>query len=41
LTHLAQLLEKDLITREEFERAKGVLLNSTHRTGFGSGTLKK
>jgi hypothetical protein len=41
LTHLARLYEKELITREEFERAKSVLLNSAHRTGFGPGTLIK
>lgn len=41
LTHLAQLYEKDLITREEFERAKRTLLSFAHRTGFGPGTLKQ
>jgi hypothetical protein len=40
LGSLAHLYEKNLITREEFERAKGTLLSSVHRTGFGSGTLK-
>ena len=40
LTSLAQLLEKNLITREEFERAKGTLLSSVQRTGFGPGSLK-
>jgi hypothetical protein len=41
LTDLAQLYEKDLITREEFECAKQTLLNSAHRTGFGPGTLNR
>jgi len=40
LASLAQLYEKNLLTREEFERAKGTLLNSGQRTGFGSGSLK-
>lgn len=40
LTYLAQLYEKNLITREEFDRAKGTLLSSAHRAGFGPGTLK-
>ena len=38
LTHLAQLYEKELITREEFERAKRTLLSSAHLTGFGPRT---
>jgi hypothetical protein len=40
LASLAQLYEKNLLTREEFERAKGTLLSSAQRTGFGSGSLK-
>ena len=40
LASLAQLYEKDLITREEFERAKGTLLSSAQRAGFGPGPLK-
>jgi hypothetical protein len=40
LTYLAQMYEKDLITREEFERAKGVILNPAHRATFGPGTLE-
>lgn len=40
LASLAQLYEKNLLTREEFERAKGTLLSSVQRTGFGSGSLK-
>jgi len=40
LAYLAQLYEKDLITREEFDRAKGTLLSPVHRAGFGAGTLK-
>jgi hypothetical protein len=38
LTTLAQMYEKNLLTREEFERAKGAILNPAHRTGFGPGT---
>jgi hypothetical protein len=40
LAYLAQLYEKNLITREEFDRAKGTLLSSAHPTGFGPATLK-
>jgi hypothetical protein len=40
LASLAQLYEKNLITREEFERAKGSLLSSVQRAGFGPGPLK-
>jgi hypothetical protein len=40
LSYLARLYEKNLITREEFERAKGTLLSFAHPTGFGPGTLK-
>lgn len=40
LASLAQLYEKKLLTREEFERAKGTLLSSVQRAGFGSGPLK-
>jgi len=40
LASLAQLYEKNLLTREEFERAKGTLLSSGQRTGFGPGSLK-
>jgi hypothetical protein len=40
LTTLGQMYEKDLITREEFERAKGTILNSVHRRAFGPGTLE-
>lgn len=39
LASLAQLYEKELITREEFDRAKAALLSPAHRTGFGSRTL--
>jgi hypothetical protein len=39
LSYLAQLYEKNLITREEFDRAKGTLFSSAHRAGFGAGTL--
>jgi hypothetical protein len=40
LASLAQLYEKSLITREEFERAKRTLLSSPQRAGFGSGPLR-
>jgi hypothetical protein len=40
LASLAQLYEKNLLTREEFERAKGTLLSSVQQSGFGSGSLK-
>ena len=40
LTCLAQMFEKNLITREEFERAKGAILNPVHRREFGPGTLE-
>lgn len=40
LTALGQMYEKNLITREEFERAKGAILNTVHRREFGPGTLE-
>jgi hypothetical protein len=40
LTCLAQMYEKNLITREEFERAKGAILSPVHRREFGPGTLE-
>lgn len=40
LTTLAQMYERKLLTLEEFERAKGAILNPAHRTGFGPGTLE-
>jgi len=40
LTSLGQMYEKNLITREEFERAKGAILNAVHRGEFGPGTLE-
>ena len=40
LTSLGQMYEKNLITREEFERAKGAILNPVHRREFGPGTLE-
>lgn len=40
LASLAQLYEKNLITRQEFERAKRALLSSVDRTEFGSGSSK-
>jgi thiol:disulfide interchange protein len=40
LANLAQMYEKKLLTREEFEHAKGAILNPPHRTEFGPGTLE-
>jgi hypothetical protein len=40
LAQLAQLYEKNLITREEFDRAKGTLLSSAPQAGFGPAPLK-
>jgi hypothetical protein len=40
LAQLAQLYEKNLITREEFDRAKGALLSSAPQPGFGPAPLK-
>jgi hypothetical protein len=40
LAYLAELYEKNLISREEFDRAKNTLLSSAHRTGVGSAPLK-
>jgi lysylphosphatidylglycerol synthetase-like protein (DUF2156 family) len=39
LTTLAEMFEKKLLTREEFERAKTAILNSARLSGFGPGTL--
>ena len=39
LTALAEMYEKSLLTREEFERAKAAIFNSARPTGFGPGTL--
>jgi len=39
LTALADMYEKNLLTREEFERAKAAILSSARSTGFGPGTL--
>jgi hypothetical protein len=38
LTALAEMYEKSLLTREEFERAKAAIFNSARQTGFGPGT---
>jgi len=38
LTALAEMYEKSLLTREEFECAKAAILNSARQTGFGPGT---
>jgi hypothetical protein len=40
LNTLGRMYEKKLLTREEFERAKGAILNPAHRTGLGPGTLE-
>ena len=40
LTSLGQMYEKNLITREEFERAKGAIFNAVHRRAFEPGTLE-
>jgi hypothetical protein len=39
LGNLARMYEKDLITREEFERAKAAMFNPPARPGYGPGTL--
>ena len=39
LGNLARLYEKNLITREEFERAKAAMFNPPARPGYGPGTL--
>jgi len=39
LGNLARMYEKNLITREEFERAKAAMFNPTPRPGYGPGTL--
>jgi hypothetical protein len=38
LTTLAQMYEKSLLTREEFERVKRTILNPACQAGFGPGT---
>jgi hypothetical protein len=38
LGHLAQMYEKNLITREEFERAKAAMFTPPPRPGYGPGT---
>jgi hypothetical protein len=38
LGNLAQMYEKNLITREEFERAKAAMFNPPPRPGYGPGT---
>jgi hypothetical protein len=40
LATLARMYEKKLLTLEEFERAKGAILNPAHPTGFEPGTLE-
>lgn len=39
LGNLARMYEKNLITREEFERAKAAMFNPPARSGYGPGTL--
>ena len=39
LSNLAQMYEKNLITREEFEQAKAAMFNPPARPGYGPGTL--
>jgi hypothetical protein len=39
LGHLAQMYEKNLITREEFEQVKAAMFNPPPRPGYGPGTL--
>ena len=39
LSNLAQMYEKNLITREEFEQAKAAMFNPSPRPGYGPGTL--
>ena len=39
LSNLAQMYEKNLITREEFEQAKAAMFNPPPRPGYGPGTL--
>ncbi len=39
LGNLARMYEKNLITREEFERAKAAMFNPSARPGYGPGTL--
>jgi len=40
LGNLAQMYEKNLITREEFEQAKTAMFSPPARPGYGSGTLE-
>ena len=40
LAQLAQLVEKNLITADEFKRAKAAILNPPHRPGYGSARLE-
>jgi hypothetical protein len=40
LAQLAQMVEKNLITAEEFKRAKAAILNPPRRPGFGSARLE-
>jgi hypothetical protein len=39
LSNLAQMYEKNLITREEFEQAKAAMFNPPPRPGYGPGTI--
>lgn len=40
LAQLAQMVEKNLITADEFKRAKAAILNPPSRSGYGSGSLE-
>lgn len=40
LAQLAQMVEKNLITDDEFKRAKAAILNPPHRPGYGSARLE-
>lgn len=40
LAQLAQMVDKNLITADEFKRAKAAILNPPYRPGYGSGSLE-
>ncbi len=40
LAQLAQMVEKNLITADEFKRAKAAILNPPSHPGYGSGSLE-
>jgi hypothetical protein len=41
LASLVEMYEKNLITREEFEKAKGAIFNPSPRPAFGAGSLEQ